>query len=111
MTPDRPWLLLAGAVGLEVLGTSLLQVMARTQAWWPAVASALSYGGAFWLLAQTLRSIPLGVAYAAWSALGTALIALIGWVAFRQALGAGAILGLLLIIAGVTLLHLTTELA
>ena len=52
-----------------------------------------------------LRTIPVGVAYAIWSGLGIAVISLIGWFVFKQALDLPAIIGLSLIIAGVVVLN------
>jgi len=70
---------------------------------------ALVVGGyalAFWLLALTLRSIPVGVAYAVWSGLGTALIALAGWGLYGQRLDGAQLAGIALIIAGVLVMNL-----
>lgn len=43
---------------------------------------------AFYLLSLTLRHIPAGVAYAAWSGLGIVLIAAVGWLFYGQRLDA-----------------------
>ena len=42
------------------------------------------------MLSLTLRTIPVGVAYAVWCGVGMALISLIGWVVLKQKLDAGA---------------------
>jgi small multidrug resistance pump len=46
------------------------------------------------------------VAYAIWSGVGIVLISTIGWVAFRQRLDAAALVGIVLIIAGVAVINL-----
>ena len=72
---------------------------------WPSLIVAAGYIAAFYFLSLTLKTIPIGVAYAIWSGAGVALIALIAWVFFGQALDAPAIIGLLLIVAGVIVLN------
>jgi small multidrug resistance pump len=67
------------------------------------------YGIAFYCLSLALRNVPLGIAYAIWSGAGTALIALIGVVLYKQKLDAAAICGIGLIVAGVLVLHLFSK--
>jgi len=67
------------------------------------------YGAAFWLLSLTLRSIPVGMAYAIWSGLGTVLIALAGWWLYGQRLDAAAVAGMALIVAGVLVMNLLSK--
>jgi small multidrug resistance pump len=64
---------------------------------------------AFYFLSLVLETIPVSVAYAIWSGAGIALIALIAWVFFGQSLDVPAIIGLLLIIAGVVVLNLFSK--
>ena len=73
------------------------------------VLAVLGYGAAFYLLALTLKVIPVGVAYAIWSGVGIALIAVIGWLFFGQSLDTAAIVGLVLIVAGVAVLQLSSS--
>lgn len=101
------WLLLAGAIAAEVVGTSALKASDGFTRLWPSALVVLGYALAFYLLALTLRSIPVGVAYAIWSGLGTVLIALIGWWLFGQRLDAFALAGIGLIVAGVLLMNLS----
>ena len=58
------------------------------------------------MLGQTLKFIPVGIAYALWSALGIVLITIIGYFVFAQSLDLAAVLGLGLIILGVLVIHL-----
>ena len=69
----------------------------------------VGYGLAFWLLSLTLRTIPVGIAYATWSGLGIVLIAAVGWIAFGQKLDIWAMLGMVLIIAGVLIMNLLSK--
>lgn len=89
------------AIVLEVIGTTLLQKSAQFTRLWPTLGMAACYLGAFWFLSLTLRTVPVGLAYAIWSGLGIVLISLIGWRVFGQALDPPAMIGIGLIIAGV----------
>ena len=102
------WLLLALAIVSEVVATSCLKASDGFSRFWPSVVVIVGYGAAFYLLALTLKVIPVGVAYAIWSGVGIALIAIIGWLFFDQALDTAAVIGLALIVAGVAVLQLSS---
>lgn len=103
------WLLLAGAIVLEVIATSALKASAGFSRLWPSVVVVIGYSGAFYLLALALRTLPVGVAYAVWSGVGIVLIALIGWLVFGQRLDAAALAGMALIVAGVLVINLFSQ--
>lgn len=73
---------------------------------WPSLGTLLGYVVAFTLLAQTLKSMSVGTAYAIWAGVGTAAIAAIGMVFMGEAATAAKLAGIALIIAGVVLLNL-----
>ena len=100
---------LLSAIVLEVIGTTLLQKSAQFTRLWPTLGMAACYLGAFWFLSLTLRTVPVGLAYAIWSGLGIVLISLIGWRVFGQALDLPAMIGLALIIAGVMVVNLFSK--
>lgn len=101
-----PLLYLIIAILAEVLGTSALKASNGFTLWRPSLVVVVAYGISFYFLALSLRTIPVGVAYAIWSGVGIVLISLIGWFAFRQTLDVAAIVGLGLIIAGVMVINL-----
>ena len=105
------YLILALAVIAETIGTSALQASQQFSRLWPSVLVVVAYGVSFWLLAQTLRVMPVGVVYALWSGLGILLIALIGFVIFGQRLDLPAVLGIGLILAGILVIHLFSDTA
>lgn len=104
-----PWILLGLAIAAEVVGTSALKASEGFSKLWPSAIVVVSYGAAFYLLSLTLRTIPVGIAYAVWSGVGVVLIALIGWVVFGQKIDAAGLLGMGLIVAGVLVLNLFSK--
>lgn len=100
------WLLLSLAILAEVLGTSALRASEGFTRWGPGALVVLCYGLAFSLMAQALKTMPLGLTYAVWSGVGTALTALVGWLYFRDAFNWVALGGIALIVLGVVVLNL-----
>lgn len=99
------WLILSAAIVAEVTGTSFLKASEGFTRLGPSVIVIAGYAAAFYFLSLTLKVIPVGVAYAIWSGVGVALIAIIGWIFFGQRLDAPAILGMGMIVAGVVVLN------
>lgn len=94
------------AIVSGVTGTSALSQSAGFTRLLPMVVMALAYFVCFLALTQALRVIPVGIAYAIWSGVGIALITLIGFLAFGQALNAGELAGIALILVGVVVIQL-----
>lgn len=105
----HPWFYLAVAIVSEVAATSALKAAEGFTRLWPSLVVVVGYAAAFYFLSLTLRTIPVAVAYAVWSGVGIALIALVGWLVFDQTLDAPAVVGLLLIIAGVVVLNVFSK--
>lgn len=100
------YLFLLGAIACEVVATSLLKSTQGFTRLWPTVGCLTGYAVAFALLSQAVKQVPVGVAYAMWSGLGTAAIVAIGVVFLGESMSATKLLGVALIIAGVVLLNL-----
>lgn len=94
------------AVTFETIGTTALQASAQFTKFWPSVVVVVGYAAAFFFLSLTLKSVPVGVAYALWSGLGIVLISLIGLAVFGQKLDMAAIIGIGLILAGIVVIQL-----
>lgn len=105
----NPWLFLCGAIVSEVIATTALKASQGFSRPWPSALVVVGYAAAFYLLSMTLRSLPLGVAYAIWSGLGIALISVIGWLLYGQSLDAPALAGIGLIVAGVLVIQLFSK--
>ncbi|MEO8654678.1 MAG: SMR family transporter [Ramlibacter sp.] len=101
----RQWLFLSIAIVSEVIATSALKASEGFSRLWPSLIVVAGYATAFYFLSLTLKTLPIGVVYAIWSGVGIALIALIGRLVFGQSLDAAAVVGLLLIVAGVVVIN------
>ena len=77
----------------------------------PAIVTVLAYATAFCLLSLSLKTIPVGIAYAIWAAVGIVLIAIIGAIAFKQTPDLPALIGLVLIIAGVIIINVFSKMS
>lgn len=95
------WVYLMAAIGLEVIGTVSLKFSNGFTDWRFSVLSLSVYGLSFWVLSLTLRVIPVSTAYAVWAGLGTAAVAIIGLVFFKEPMTALKGVFLLMIIGGV----------
>jgi small multidrug resistance pump len=95
-----PAILLTIAILAEVAGTVALKYTDGFTNLGPSALVVAGYGLSFWMLALVLRDLPIGLTYAVWAAVGTALIATIGIVAFGEPATTLKILSLALIIAG-----------
>ncbi|NIZ03519.1 DMT family transporter [Thalassospira lucentensis] len=95
------WVYLIAAIGLEVIGTVSLKFSNGFTDWRFSALSLAVYGLSFWVLSLTLRVIPVSTAYAVWAGLGTAAVAIIGLVFFKEPMTALKGIFLLMIIGGV----------
>ncbi|MCX4401530.1 DMT family transporter [Streptomyces sp. NPDC059837] len=98
--------LLAGAIASEVAATTAMKYSEGFSRPWPSLVTVLGYVIAFVLLAQCLKTVQVGTAYAIWAGVGTAVIAAIGMVFLGEALSLTKVAGILLIIGGVVVLNL-----
>jgi small multidrug resistance pump len=106
-----PYVYLALSIVAEVIATSSLKASDGFTKLWPSVIVVVGYGVAFHFLALTLKTIPIGVAYAIWAGAGVSLVAVVGWALFGQKLDAPAILGMALIVAGVVIMQVFSKAA
>jgi small multidrug resistance pump len=105
----QPWLILGIAIVSEVIATSALKASDGFTRLLPSAVVVVGYGIAFYSLALVLRTLPVGIVYAIWSGVGVALIALVGWLLYGQALDLPAIVGIGLIVAGVIVLNVFSK--
>ncbi len=97
------------AILLETLATSSLQASQQFTRPLPTAVMIAGYISSFYFLSIALRGLPIGIAYAIWSALGIVLISVIGFVVFKQKLDAAALIGLALIVVGVVVINVFSK--
>lgn len=100
------WVMLVGAIFFEVAGTTCMKLSEGFTRPLPSALIFVFYGVAFTLLTLALKKLDVSVAYAVWSAVGTAVIAGIGIIWFKEPLTALKVVSLLLIVGGVVGLNL-----
>lgn len=98
--------LLAAAIAAEVAGTTAMKYSEGFTRLWPSLITVVGYVLAFSLLAQTLKTLSVGTAYAIWAGIGTAAVAAIGVLFMGEPAGPAKIGGIVLVIAGVVVLNL-----
>ncbi|MBK1689146.1 DMT family transporter [Rubrivivax gelatinosus] len=100
------WLMLAGAIGAELVATTALKLSAGFTRLVPSAVVVVGYGLSFWLLGQVLKTMEVGIVYAIWSGAGLAIIALIGIAFLGESVSAVKLAGLVAVLVGVVLLNL-----
>lgn len=98
--------LLAGAIVAEVAGTTAMKYSEGFTRLWPSLITVAGYLIAFTLLAQTLKTLSMGTAYAIWAGIGTAAVAAIGMLFMGESTSLVKVSGVALVIAGVIVLNL-----
>lgn len=101
----KTYLILMLAIVFETLATSCLKQSEQFTKLIPSILTVVGYASSFYCLSVVLKSLPMGIAYAIWSGIGIILITAIGWVIFGQRLDSAAVIGLILIIAGVVVIN------
>ena len=104
----NPWWMLIIAILLELCGTTCLKLSYGFTRWLASVGVLCFYLGSFYLMSLTLKTLEVGIVYAIWSGVGTALIAIVGILAFGESVTLIKILGLLMIIGGTFLLRMAS---
>ncbi|MFI1680034.1 MULTISPECIES: DMT family transporter [unclassified Streptomyces] len=98
--------LLAAAIAAEVAGTTAMKYSEGFSRLVPSLITVAGYLLAFTLLAQTLKTLSVGTAYAIWAGIGTAAVAAIGMIFLGESANMVKVAGIALVIAGVVVLNL-----
>ncbi|MCC8410094.1 multidrug efflux SMR transporter [Mucilaginibacter sp. UR6-1] len=99
------YVFLALAILCEVIGSSFIQASNQFSKLVPSVIAVVAYLSCLYFFSISLKSIPLGVAYAIWGGLGIVLTALVSVFVFRQSLDAPAVIGMTMIVSGVIVMN------
>ncbi|ELY59274.1 SMR family transporter [Natronococcus jeotgali] len=107
----HPYVLLAGAILSELIGTTALKLSEGFSQLIPSIGVILGYGAAFYLLSLTLEELPIGVVYGTWAALGIVGVAVIGAVVFDEPVDLAGLLGIILILGGVYCVNVVSQMS
>jgi multidrug transporter EmrE-like cation transporter len=107
----KNWLFLFIAIIAEVIATSALKSSEGFTKPIASIVVVLGYMIAFYCLSLTLKTIPVGIAYAVWSGVGIVLITTVAWFVFDQKLDLWGIVGIALIMSGVLILKLLSKMS
>ena len=99
------YLFLAGAIICEVIGTLLLPYSKNFTRVCPSIILVVCYVVAFVFLSFAVREIPLTIVYASWCGGGIFLVSVLSYFLFGQSISWQGIIGLVLIVIGVTLVN------
>ena len=102
----NPHIILFLAIIFEVMGTMLLPVSQNFTKLLPSSILLFSYGISFYFLAVVTQKLPLSVVYATWSGMGVFTVALLSYIFYKQTLSWQSIVGLFLIVVGVTIVNI-----
>ncbi len=94
---------------MEVIGTTALKYSEQFTKLTYSIGTVCAYAAAFYFLSLTLRTVPVGVAYAIWSGAGILLITLVGVFAFKQIPDLPTIIGLALIVGGIIIINVFSK--
>jgi small multidrug resistance pump len=103
------YLYLVIAILGEVIATSALKAADGFTNLWPSVVVVIGYATALLFLSLTIRTMPVGIAYAIWAGAGTVFIVIAGYVLYRQVLDVPALIGIGLIVLGVMVINLLSK--
>ena len=105
----KAYICLFAAIILEIISTSALTASAQFTKLVPSLITVIGYILTFYIFSHATKSIPIGIAYAIWSAVGIVLMLIVGAILFKQAPDMPAILGMTLIISGVIIINVFSK--
>jgi small multidrug resistance pump len=103
------YIFLAFAIVLEVLGTSFLKDTDGFTRLYPSLFVLVAFCICIYLMSHTMKFIPVGITYATWSGLGIVAITIISVFKYKQIPNIPTIIGLGLIVIGVTVVNLMND--
>jgi small multidrug resistance pump len=104
-----PYLYLVLAIVAEVVGTMALKASEGFTRLVPSLIMVAGYAVSFYLFSLVVKSMPVGVTYAVWAGLGIVLVTVAGAVLYKQVPDLAAVVGMVLIVAGVVIINLFSK--
>lgn len=105
----KNYIFLAFAILCESVATSFLKASEGFTKPLQTIIFVVAMSASFYLLTHAIKVIPIGIAYAIWSAVGIILISLIGYFVYKQTLDLPAMLGIALIVIGVIVINVFSK--
>ncbi|KTD86849.1 DMT family transporter [Paenibacillus etheri] len=105
MKRNAGYIALSIAIASEVVGTTMLKMSEGFTQLFPSIGVIIGFVIAFYSLSISLRELPLSLAYAIWSGVGTVLTAFVGIIVWGDPFGILTFAGIVLIVGGVVLLN------
>ncbi|QDP39096.1 DMT family transporter [Radiobacillus deserti] len=100
------YLYLLIAIVTEIIGNSMLKMSDGFSKLLPSIGAFTGYGVSFFLLSLTLKELPMGITYAIWAGVGTALTFIIGVLYWKEGFSLQTLVGITAIILGVAVLNM-----
>ena len=104
-----PYIYLTVAIIAEVAATSALKASNEFTKLIPSLIVIVGYGASFYLLTLVLRTMPVAITYAIWSGAGIVLVAMVGVLLYKQIPDIPAVIGMGLIVAGITTINVYSK--
>ena len=104
-----PWIILFAAGLLEIVWAFSMKQSAGFSRLTPSVVTLVAMVASFGLLAIAMRTLPLGTAYTIWTGIGAVGAFFVGVLVLGESASALRILALILIVAGLVLMKLSSE--
>jgi small multidrug resistance pump len=103
------YIFLALGIGFELISTSFLKDTNGFTNFYPSLIVITALCICVYLLAHTMKFIPVGIVYATWAGLGIVGITIIAVIKYKQIPNIPTIIGLSLIVVGVIIVHLMND--
>ena len=103
------YIFLALAIAFEVVSTSFLKDTNGFTNFYPSLIVIIALCICLFLMSHTMKFIPVGIVYATWAGLGIVAITIIAIIKYKQIPNIPTVIGLFLIVAGVTVVHLMND--
>lgn len=101
------WILLLIAGLAEIVFALSLKYNEGFTKLYPSLVTMVSGGASFYLLMLAIKTLPVGTAYAIWTGMGAAGVAVLGIFLFKESADVWRLLSLALVIIGIIGLKLT----
>jgi quaternary ammonium compound-resistance protein SugE len=103
------WIILSVAGVFEIVWAAGLKFTEGFTRLWPSLGTVVAMAISMALLAQALKTIPVGTGYAVWTGIGAAGTAIVGRILFDESRNVIRIICIGLIIAGIVGLKFSSE--